>query len=126
MAKYNSSYLVCHEHVDEVKKFLSKFFKESKGRYNHKNWITFKLPKTDFTINLMKGCDQPLTQHMVFEILCNSMEELKTFAKKNNCKIDSFTATETGKPYRYHYIQIPGPKNICKIEINFTEELTNK
>jgi len=67
----------------------------------------------------MKGKDQIMTQNMTFEISCKSLKELEKFAKKFNCKIDSFIATETNHKYRYHYIEIFGPKNICKIEINY-------
>ncbi|PIZ82550.1 hypothetical protein COX97_04235 [Candidatus Pacearchaeota archaeon CG_4_10_14_0_2_um_filter_05_32_18] len=119
MAENKSSYLVCRNNINDVKKFLKKFFKEVKGKYNHPGWITFKInPK--FIVNLMEGNDQIMTQNMTFEICCKSLKELEKFAKKFNCKIDSFVATETVYKYRYHYIEIFGPANICKIEINYT------
>ena len=118
MAKYKSCYLVCKEHINEVKIFLSQFFKEKKGRYGHAGWITFNY-NSKFIINLMKGKDQPITQNITFEISCKSLKELEKFAKKFNRKINSFIATETVNKYRYHYIEIFGPRNICKLEINY-------
>ena len=122
MAEYKSSYLVCKNNISEVKEFLSKFFKERKGKYNHAGWITFEF-NPEFTISLMKGKDQPMTQNMTFEISCKSLKELEKFAKEFNCKIDSFVATETAHNYRYHYIEILGPANICKVEINYCEKV---
>jgi len=122
MAEYKSSYLVCKNHITEVKDFLSKFFKERKGKYNHAGWITFGF-NPRFTISLMKGKDQPMTQNMTFEISCKSLKELEKFAQKFNCKIDSFIATETIHKYRYNYIEIFGPANICKVEINYCEKV---
>ena len=117
------SYLVCHDHISEIKNFLKQFFNENKGRYNHEGWVTFFIPETEFKVNLMKGNDQELTQNMTFEIDAGSMDNLKKYAEKYKCKIDSFTATETGKNYKYHYIEIISPKNICKVEISFCEDI---
>ena len=118
MAEYKSSYIVCRDYIGEVKLFLKQFFKELKGKYTHSNWVTFQInPK--FTVSLMRGKDQIITQNITFEISCKSFKELEKFAKKFNCKIDSFVATETENPYRYYYIEIMGPKNICKIEVNY-------
>jgi len=114
-----SSYLICHEHVKSVRDFLINFFEEIKGKYNHDDWVSFKIPNTDCKVNLMKGSDQELTQNVVFEISCRTMEQLNDFSKKYNIKIDNFVATETGNPYNYSYIQIPGPANICKIEVSY-------
>ena len=121
MTKYGL-YLNCKEHVKEVKEFLSQFFDEKKDKYSHENWVTFMIPGTDFKVNLLKGSDQAITQYMVFEIYCDSKEGLEEYAKKYNCKIDSFVATETSQPYRYYYIEIFGPQNICKIEVNYCED----
>lgn len=123
MARYNHSYLVCKESINEVKKFLSKFFKEQKTQYTHSTWITFRIPKTSYTASLMKGKNQKITQNMVFEISCESLGELKKFSNKFKSEIMSFVATETGKPYRYYYIAVGGPKNICKIEVNYIQHL---
>lgn len=122
MNKY-SSYLVCGEHINEVKDFLRDFFKEEKGKYNFENWVTFKTPDTDFVISLMGDADEPLTQNMTFEITPNSFKELEEFAKKYNKEIQSFVATSAPQKYRYHYLEIQGPRNICKMEINFCEDL---
>lgn len=119
--KYNSSYLVCREHINEVKDFLDQFYEEEKGKHNHDGWITFIVSGTDFMINLMKGVDQEMTQNMTFEITCDSLEQLEEFAKKFNTKIKSFVATEIKENYKYHYIEILGPQNICKIEMNYME-----
>ena len=122
MTQYGS-YLVCKEYIKEVKEFLSMFFEEKKGRYNHDGWITFEIPNTKFIVNLMKGKDQPMTQNMTFEIGVKSMEELQEYAKKHNSKIYDFIATETVNNYRYNYIEIFGPQNICKIEISYSEDV---
>ena len=114
----NSSYVVCKNHIKEVSNFLIMFFKELKGKYNHSGWITFQInPKS--VVSLMKGKDQKITQNMTFEISCKSLKELEKLAKKFNCKVDSFVATETAHKYRYYYIEILGPKDICKVEINY-------
>ncbi len=117
------SYLVCHEYIEEVGEFLGQFFNEDKGEYNHPGWITFFIPNTDFKVNLIKGKDQEITQNMTFEIDASSIENLKKYARKHNCKIDSFIATETGNNYKYHYIEIISPANICKIEISYCEDV---
>ena len=122
MAKYGS-YLVCKEHVQEVKDFLSQFFEERKDKYNHDNWVTFLLPSTNFQVNLMKGMDQSMTQNMTFEIYCESMDKLKEFATRYQCEINSFVATETSQPYTYHYIEINEPHGICKVEVNYCEDI---
>jgi hypothetical protein len=122
MNKY-SSYLVCKEHLKDVKKFLNQFFEELKGKYNYEGWVTFKIPETGFIVNLMNGCEQKLTQNMTFEISVSSIWELKKYAKRYDCKIDSFLCTETKQKYNYHYIEILGPEEICKVEINFVESL---
>ncbi|MBT7903217.1 hypothetical protein HN587_05120 [Candidatus Woesearchaeota archaeon] len=117
-----STYLVCKEHILEVKEFLKQFFEEEKGRYNHKEWITFKLLNSDFKICLMTGDNQPITQNITFEINCKSLEELKNYAHKFNKKIENFLATATEKPYRFYFIEIQGPNGICKIDISCCEE----
>ncbi len=122
MIKYGS-YLVCKEHVQEVRDFLCDFFEEKIDKYNHDNWVTFLILDTNFQVNLMKGNDQPMTQNMTFEIYCDSKEELEKYAEKYKCEIESFVATETSQPYTYYYIEILGPYNICKIEINYCEDL---
>lgn len=122
MTRYGS-YLNCKEYVKEVKEFLSQFFEEKKDKYSHDNWVTFLIPNTDFKINLLKGDEHLMTQYMVFEIYCDSKKELEEYAKKYNCEINSFVATETREPYRYYYIEIFGPKNICMVEINYCEDV---
>ena len=74
----------------------------------------------------MKGADQPKTQNTTFEINCSSLSELKKFAKKHHRKIQSFTSSESKQRYRYNYIEIEGPKGICKIEINHCQDLPLK
>lgn len=76
----------------------------------------------NFTISLMKGKDQDITQNMTFEISCNSLEDLQKYAKKFHTNVKNFVATETGKDYRYHFTEVFGPANICKIEINYIED----
>lgn len=120
--KHGTSYLVCKEHIHEVKEFLAQFFEEENSKWNHDGWITFMVPGTGFKVSLMKGGDQEITQNMTFEINCESLEELEEQAKKFNTEVDSFMATETSHPYRYYYIEIYGPAGICKIEMNYIEE----
>jgi|GEM_PF-2395975 len=122
--KYHSSYLVCKDHIMEVKDFLSQFFPEEKDKYDHDGWITFKFPETGYQVNLMKGVEQDITQNITFEIACDSLEELEKMAEKYNTKVDSFLTTETANPYRYHYIEIAGPAGICKVEISYCEDVT--
>lgn len=117
-----SSYLICHDQVKEVKNFLMDFFEETVGEYNHENWVTLKIPNSDFSINLMKGSNQAMTQNMVFEIYCDSMEQLQEFAKKYNTDIKSFLVTEVKNTYTYNYLQISGPKDICKIEFSYIKK----
>ena len=116
-------YLVCKEHINDVRKFLSKFFEEIKGEYSSSNWISFKIPHSDFIINLMVGEDQELTQNMTFEIYFSSKKELEKFAKKHKCKIKIFKVTNTSQKYKYNYVEIFGPKEICKIEANYCENI---
>tara|TARA_Y100000310_G_scaffold302879_1_gene340691 strand:- start:169 stop:537 length:369 start_codon:yes stop_codon:yes gene_type:complete len=117
-----STYIVCKEHIEEVKEFLKDFFEEEKGRYNHPEWLTFKLPKTDFEVNLIGGKDMKMTQNITFEINCESMEELEKYSKKYGKKIENFLATATGKPYQFYYIEIPGPQSICKVDISYCKD----
>ena len=91
MTKY-SSYLVCHKYINEVKQFLSQFFEEKIYEYSHEEWISFNLD--DFTLSLMKGNDQVMTQNATFEIACKSLEELEKYATKFDCKIESFDVTK--------------------------------
>jgi hypothetical protein len=67
----------------------------------------------------MQGEDQPLTQNMTFEIGVKSLTDLEAYAKTFDCKIDDFLCDETEYVYRYYYIEIPGPGNICKVEISY-------
>jgi hypothetical protein len=123
MIKYGS-YLVCKNNVAEVRKFLGQFFEERKGKYNHNAWVTFVVSDDDFLINLMRGDDQPMTQNMTFEIDCDSLDELQTHAQKHGCMVQNFLATGAPQKYRYHYIEIFGPKNICKVEISYSEDIS--
>lgn len=118
-----STYLVCKNRIQETRMFLKDFFEEEVGRFNHTEWITFKIPHSNFTINLMKGENQPQTQNITFELNCTSMDELKQYATKYDKEIRNFLAEQTGKPYRFHYIEILGPNDICKIDVSYCEEL---
>lgn len=121
MIQYGS-YVVCKEYLDNVRIFLSDFFEQTHGKYNFNEWVSFEVPGADFVINLMKGDDQPLTQNMTFELYCGTKEELNNLATRHKTDVKSFL---TGTPikYRYHYVEIHGPRNICKIEINYIEDL---
>lgn len=122
MSKFRS-YLVCKDHLEEVRDFLKDFFFEDNGRYNHSGWVTLLVPETSFQVNLMRGHKQPLTQNMTFEIYLDSLENLQRYADKHGCQIESFFATETAQHYRYYYIEIQGPASICKMEISYSEDL---
>lgn len=116
-------YLVCNDHIEEVKNFLKQFFEEIKDEYNYSTWITFKIPNSSFKINLMEGLDQDITQNAVIEIYCESKEELERLSKKHNCKNESFLSEESAQKYQYNYIEIQGPKNICKVEISYCKDI---
>lgn len=114
-------YLVCKEHLQETKVFLSQFFNESINEYNHSKWVTFKTPEK-FLINLMEGAGQQMSQNVTFEIYCKSLEEFREYAKKYNVtEIKSFVTTQAQNKYKYNYIEILGPQNICKFEISWSE-----
>ena len=123
MARYNHSYLICGKHIKEVEKFLEQYFDKIKTQYTFDNWLNFKIPKSNYRASLTHLKGQKLTQNMVFEISCPTLKELKNYSNKTKEKIHSFVATETGRPYRFYYLTIKGPANICKIEINYIEHL---
>jgi hypothetical protein len=117
-------YLVCKKYLEDVKKFLNQFLDEIKEGYESYQWVTFHPKNSDFKINLMKGeKDEPLTHYFTFEIYFNSEKELKKFAKKYKRKIKSFKVTNTKQKYIYHYVEIMGPKEICKIEASYSENI---
>ena len=116
-----TSYLVCHENIDDVRSFLSQFLEEEVGKYNHAEWLTFLIPNSEIVLNLMKGDKQPLTQNFTLEISCESMEQLEGLAREYNAEIDSFRATKSQEPYTFYYISIFGPAGICKLEANYCE-----
>lgn len=116
-------YLVCKDHINEVKDFLGKFFPEEKGKYSHETWVTFKPEGTDFQINLMEGKELPLTQNVFLEVYCDSLEQLNEIAKEHQCEVQNFLATAAEQRYRYHFIEIAGPKTICYIEVSYAENL---
>jgi len=118
-----TQYINCQEHLEEVKTFLSQFFEEEKGRYNHSKWVTFKIPGTKVNVNLMVDEDQPITQNITFERECDSMEELKQLSKQHKQEIQSFKVTKTKKPYMFYYIEIWGPNKIVKIDMSYEEDL---
>ncbi len=122
MAKYGS-YLVCNEYIDEVHSFLKQFFKERIDGYTFEGWSTFEVPDSSFLINLMKDGGQPLTKNMTFEIYCQSMKELEKIAENHGATIENFVSKKSAQHYKYYYIEIFGPQGICKIEVNFTENL---
>ena len=117
------SYLVCNEYMEEVKRFLMQFFEETPDDYSSEGWTTLVIPDAGFKINLMQDTELPLTQNMTFEIYCSSLEELQSMAVKHKQQVKSFLATKAPQQYRYHYIDVPGPYNICKVEINYVEDL---
>ena len=118
-----SSYLVCNEYITQVQDFLSQFFKERVNGYNFAGWRTFEVGNMGFTVNLMDDKKLPMTQHMTFDLYCDSLAELEALAKKHNVELQNFISTSTPNRYRYHYAEIKGPQDICKIEISYTEDL---
>jgi len=120
MSKYDA-YLICNDHISEVKDFLANFFKEKKDEHNSDGSVTFVVPESNFLINLMVGHNQPLTQNVTFEMGSNSRSMLERFAKKNNTEIKTFMVAEAEQLYMYNYVEVPGPYDICKIKIFYRE-----
>ena len=116
-----SAYLVCGEYVEEVKQFLLRFYPELHTPYTYRDWISFTVPDTNFRFNLMHDKGEPLTQHMTLEMSVHSLDDLQTLAKEFDCEIRDFPCNETDYKYHYHYIEIPGPHDICKMEISYSE-----
>lgn len=113
-------YLVCKKYLGDIKTLLSEFFLEKETPYSHDGWITFTPDEgSGFAINLMAGKDQELSQGVIFEVYCTSYLELEAYAKKHNLQIQSFVVTEVSEPYEYSFIEIPGPANICSVEISY-------
>lgn len=124
MTRYGS-YLVCNEHIEEVKEFLAQFFEEKPDEYSFAGWVTFVVPGTDFKINLMKDSELALTKNMTFELYCDSLAELESIAAKHGKKIESFLSTESPQQYRYHYIDF-SCLNICTVEVSYVEDLPDQ
>ena len=122
MMKYGC-YLVCHEHIDEVSDFLTMFFPCVENQYTHKEWITFVIPHADFLLNLMKGDSQKLTQDVTMEIYFDTMNELVSFSNRYGVEIKSFKATKSTGKYTYHYCEVAGPHDICKIEASYSKNI---
>lgn len=116
-------YLICHEHIQAVDAFLQSFFRKRETGYNFASWITFEVPDANFTVNLMKGDDEPLTQHLTFEVYCASLTELETLSRKYEVEIHKFRSNSSPQKYYYHFAEIPGPATICKIELNYIEDI---
>jgi len=116
-------YLVCREHLNDVNKFLSQFFTPIINEYTHEGWRVFSVPNADFLINIMHGDDQNLTQNMTLEIYLDSLETLKEFSQQHNVILKSFETSKSPTKYKYHFIEIPGPQNICKVEASYSEVL---
>ena len=116
MSKYDA-YLICNDHISEVKDFLAKFFEEKKDEHNSDNSVTFAVPESNFRINLMVGHNQPLTQNVTFEMGTNSLDWLEKFAEKNNTEIKIFMVAGSQQPQMYKYVEVSGPYDICKIKI---------
>lgn len=120
MTQYGA-YIVCNEYINEVEAFLNQFFPRIENEYTFSGWRTFEMPGNDYVVNLMADDEQPRTQHMTLEIYCDSMDELKRYASEHGAKIENFLATSTPAQYRYHYFEVMGPHNICKVEISYCE-----
>lgn len=116
MNKYDA-YLVCNDHIGEVKDFLTRFFKEKKDEQSGENSVTLVPPDGDFTINLIRDHKQPITQNVTFETRFKSSDALERFAKENNVEVEIFLVTEAGQSAVYNYVEIVGPHNICKVKV---------
>lgn len=116
-------YLVCNEYINEVRDFLKSFFDEKVDEYSFEGWATFEIPSNNLVVNLMKDDKRSITQNMTFEIYCDSLEELSLLAKKYGTRVNSFLATDSLQHYKYHYTEIVGPKNICKVEISYSKDI---
>ena len=115
MSKHNA-YLVCGEHISEVKDFLIRFFRWKEDEYDPDGSVTIVVPESNFLINLMKGHNQPLTQNITFEMGVESMEMLEKFAKENNTETKILMVSNVEHPYLHYYVEVLGPYNICKIK----------
>jgi len=106
----------------KLKIFSENFFEEIKDKYNYSDWVSFRITN-DFKVNLMFGHKEELTQSFTFEISLGSLDELKEHSKKYGCEIRSFVSKEAEQDYNYSYIEIPGPKDICKVVISYIEDI---
>jgi hypothetical protein len=118
----HSLYLVCKEYTEEVRAFLSQFYTETTGPYNYEHWVSFEIPG-GFSINLMEGEDQPITQNVTLQIDPGSLEHLHELGTRYNQPVQNFLCDETDTPYQYYYIEVLGPHGICKIEFSHSEKL---
>ncbi len=116
MNKYDA-YLVCNDHMGEVKHFLARFFTEKKDEHSSDSSVTFVPPDGDFQINLIRDHKQPITQNVTFETRFKSSGVLERFAKENNTEVEIFLVTEAGQSAVYNYVEIVGPHNICKVKV---------
>ena len=116
MKKYDA-YLVCNDHISEVKDFLARFFKEKKDEHSSDDSVIFVTPDGNFHINLIRNYKQSLTQHVTFETSFTSNDTFERFAKENNSEIDFFLVTEAGQSYVYNYVEVLGPYNICSVKV---------
>lgn len=116
----HTAYLVCHEHVDEVKEFLAQFFEEELSKYSHANWVTFDI--SGFKLNLMKGLKQQMTQNFVLEIECDGKKEIEEYARKYGKEVEHFTVKEVEPNYEFYYIEIPGPHGIVNVDVSYCGE----
>tara|TARA_B100000745_G_scaffold264490_1_gene189201 strand:- start:473 stop:841 length:369 start_codon:yes stop_codon:yes gene_type:complete len=118
-----SLYLVCKEKLEEVRGFLGNFFTQSEDEYTHGEWVTFTVPNSNFSINLMRGEEQEVTKNVTFEIYYDSLSLLQEFALQNDTQVKSFETSKAAQKYTYYYVEVLGPANICKIEASYSEDV---
>lgn len=94
---------------------MSNFFEQETDKYNHSEWISFRLRGSDFKLNLMSGDEQPITKNLTLEFELDSIEELNKFAQKFDEKVHSFKSAKAEVEYMFYYVSIPGPLGICKV-----------
>jgi len=118
-----SFYLVCHDYIEEVRSFLGNFFQETRGPYNYEHWVTFEVRGANLHFDLMDGKDQMLSQNIVFQLNAKTLDQLHRYAQKYRQPVQSFHCDETKQPYDYHYVFVPGPHDICSVEISVVENI---
>ena len=113
--------LICGDHLEEVERFLSRFFQKKDLENDHQKNVVFLVPNSAYQIKLMRGVNLSLTQGVTLAVVCETRDQLEEFAERTKTEIKELTITGDN-PYTHHYVEVPGPQNICKIEVNYRED----